>query len=229
MTHEMQKVTISAAGISPVVVLLGETPPNIPSGYGGWVVETRSRRVGLTVWNGKDPLRFAVPVLFDGVRDQISQETDISRLSRMALPPTTGGAPPTVQITGRGLQNPGPKIWVIENLVWGDNVIRDFASNGVMARLRQDCVINLLEYRAEDITQFRGIQPGKVTSSKTTASTKSTSGWPKTYVVKSGDTLSKIAAHFYGSSSKWHQIANANNIRDPQKLTVGAKLRIPAP
>lgn len=228
MSREMQSITITAEGITPVIVLLDETPPSIPSGYGGWVVESRQRRVGLTVWNGKDPLRFAIPVLFDGLGDKVSQEIDISRLSRMALPPTTGGAPPTVQVSGRGLQNPGPKIWVIENLVWGSNVIRDFSSNGVMCRLRQDCVINLLEYRAEDLTEFRGIQPGKVTSSKTTT-TKSKSGWPKTYVVKSGDSLSKIAAHFYGQSSKWHIIANANNIRDPQKLKVGAKLRIPAP
>lgn len=224
----MYKVTFTASGIAPVAVPLGEDPVTIPSGYGGWTVTSRQRRVGLTVWQGKDPIRMSVPILFDGVNDGESQEVAISRLSRMALPPTTGGEPPQVRVSGRGVPSPGPSVWVIENLRWGTNIIRDFAGNGVHARLRQDCVVELLEYRADDIAAFRGLQPGKVTNvAKKTGSSKT--GWPKTHVVAKGETLGSIAAHYYHDASKWRKIADANKIRDPNMIKVGQRLRIPAP
>lgn len=49
----------------------------------------------------------------------------------------------------------------------------------------------------------------------------------KTYVVKSGDTLSKIAKEFYGDANKYMDIANANNISNPDKINVGQELKIP--
>jgi nucleoid-associated protein YgaU len=49
----------------------------------------------------------------------------------------------------------------------------------------------------------------------------------KTYVVKSGDTLSKIAKEFYGDANKYMDIANANNISNPDKIDVGQELKIP--
>lgn len=218
------QVTITADGVPDVVGLLDSTPVSIPSGYGGWTVINRERRVGLTQWQGKDPLRMAIPILLDGVSDQTSQEFMISHLSRMALPPKGGGEPPVVNVEGRGVPKPGPVDWVIENLQWGSNVVWDFASNGVMARLRQDVVVNLLEYRGDERATFGKLAPGNVTG-------KSTTGWPKTYIVKKGDTLQKIAAmkKFYGDASKWKKIADANGIRDPRNLKVGRPLRIPAP
>lgn len=50
---------------------------------------------------------------------------------------------------------------------------------------------------------------------------------PKTYTVKAGDTLSGIAARFYGDANDWHKIAKANNIRDPRKLRIGQVLKLP--
>ncbi len=49
----------------------------------------------------------------------------------------------------------------------------------------------------------------------------------KTYVVKSGDTLSKIAKEFYGDAGKYMDIANANGISNPDKINVGQELKIP--
>lgn len=50
-----------------------------------------------------------------------------------------------------------------------------------------------------------------------------------TYVVKSGDSLSKIAKHFYGDGSKWKKIhaANADKIPNPDLIHPGLQLTIP--
>ena len=48
------------------------------------------------------------------------------------------------------------------------------------------------------------------------------------YVVKSGDSLSKIAKSYYGDANNYRKIAEANNISDPDKIQAGQRLKIPA-
>jgi nucleoid-associated protein YgaU len=52
----------------------------------------------------------------------------------------------------------------------------------------------------------------------------------KTYTVKSGDTLSKIAQESYGSAADYMKIfeANKDKLSDPNKIQVGQELTIPA-
>ena len=52
-------------------------------------------------------------------------------------------------------------------------------------------------------------------------------GAEQPYTVKSGDTLSAISLLFYGSANKYPQIAQANNIADPNKVSVGTTLQLP--
>jgi len=49
------------------------------------------------------------------------------------------------------------------------------------------------------------------------------------YVVKKGDSLSKIAEEFYGDKMLYPKIfeANRNLLSDPDKIKPGQKLRIP--
>jgi nucleoid-associated protein YgaU len=49
------------------------------------------------------------------------------------------------------------------------------------------------------------------------------------YTVRSGDTLSHIALHYYGSAGRqsYMKIAEANGISDPNKIRVGQQLKIP--
>ena len=49
------------------------------------------------------------------------------------------------------------------------------------------------------------------------------------YVVKKGDTLSKIAKDHYGKSSKYHAIFNANKdiLKDPDHIYPDQELKIP--
>jgi nucleoid-associated protein YgaU len=57
-----------------------------------------------------------------------------------------------------------------------------------------------------------------------------TGGGEQTYTVEKGDTLSHIAKQFYGKSSKWNAIfeANRDQLDDPDKIQPGQVLKIPA-
>jgi nucleoid-associated protein YgaU len=52
----------------------------------------------------------------------------------------------------------------------------------------------------------------------------------RTYEVKAGDTLSKIAKQEYGDANQWKRIFEANKdiLKDPDKIYPGQTLRIPA-
>ncbi len=47
--------------------------------------------------------------------------------------------------------------------------------------------------------------------------------------VASGDSLSKLAARYYGDGTQWMRIfeANRNVLTDPDRIKIGQKLRIP--
>jgi nucleoid-associated protein YgaU len=62
------------------------------------------------------------------------------------------------------------------------------------------------------------------------AGSSSTASAGSTYVVKSGDSLSKIAKHFYGDGNKWKIIHQANSakIPNPDLIHPGLELIIPA-
>lgn len=51
----------------------------------------------------------------------------------------------------------------------------------------------------------------------------------KTYTVKPGDSLSKIAKALYGDANRWKEIhqANLDQIKDPDKIFPGQVLRLP--
>ena len=51
----------------------------------------------------------------------------------------------------------------------------------------------------------------------------------RTYTVKSGDSLSKIAKQYYDDANKWHRIyeANRDKIKNPDLIYPGQELTIP--
>ena len=65
-------------------------------------------------------------------------------------------------------------------------------------------------------------EPGKPVASTTNA-------FAQVHEVVSGDTLGKIAAKYYGDASLYMTIfeANKNQLKDPNKISVGQKLVIP--
>jgi LysM repeat protein len=66
--------------------------------------------------------------------------------------------------------------------------------------------------------------PGSAQPTEEPAATDGTSGAPDTYVVRSGDTLSGIAAE---AGTTWQELAALNDIEDPGSLRVGQELQLP--
>lgn len=81
-------------------------------------------------------------------------------------------------------------------------------------------------------TEPKETQPSKAqtqTKSAPKTAPKKTAGKSTVYVVKRGDTLSKISLKFYGSSHKWQRIVEANKsiLGANNTLRVGMKLTVP--
>jgi nucleoid-associated protein YgaU len=55
-----------------------------------------------------------------------------------------------------------------------------------------------------------------------------TSGSDQKYTIQSGDNLSKVSKHFYGSPNHYQKIAQANGIDNPDRVQAGQELTIPA-
>lgn len=87
-----------------------------------------------------------------------------------------------------------------------------FASDGVP--LRASVEMSLDQFEADD----------------NWAAQNPTSGTPnpnRVHQVRVGDTLDRIAAKYYGNSTKWRGIANVNGITDPLMIRPGQYLSIP--
>jgi nucleoid-associated protein YgaU len=70
---------------------------------------------------------------------------------------------------------------------------------------------------------FSNVQSGSSSTAPSPTQTEST------YIVKKGDSLSKIAKDQYGDADQWRKIfeANRDQIQDPDLIHPGQTLRIP--
>ena len=77
----------------------------------------------------------------------------------------------------------------------------------------------------KDFPDFSDVESG----SSSQAATPESQEAPRTYEVRPGDSLSKIAKRVYGDAGKWRQIfdANTGKLKDPDKIYPGQVLVIP--
>ena len=76
---------------------------------------------------------------------------------------------------------------------------------------------------------FSNVQSGGSSTAPGAPEPVATSGSGRTYVVASGDSLSKIAKREYGDASKWRRIYEANKdlIKNPDLIYPGQELKVP--
>lgn len=196
---------LSAKPRISVTCLLGREQPELSGGYGGWEEIARPRRTSLTQWNGHPPFRMRLPLLIDNFADGDSVEEKCDRLEQMARSPETLTPPPIVDIEGAVLHSGIG--WVIDNLEWG--ACERHPSRGY--RTRQEVVVFLLQHIPKDkVVRHQTNQPKY-----------------RLYTIKKGDTLQKIAAKLLKDKKRWREIARINDIRDPKKLKIGRKIKVP--
>jgi nucleoid-associated protein YgaU len=77
----------------------------------------------------------------------------------------------------------------------------------------------------EPLPDFSDVEGG----SSSAAAEPDAQSAPRTYEVKKGDSLSRIAKHVYGDASKWKAIfeANGDQLKNPDKIYPGQVLTIP--
>lgn len=195
-----------------------------PSVSGGWSVTARSREKGITEWAGRSPITMDIPILFDGFMGNDSVEADCRTLYQMMdKPEGKRDEPPIIRLGG---EFPVPfknRDWVINGIAPGPEERRPRDGH----RIRAFFTVTILEHVPGDVIVVRKSSPAKKHQQKSKDGKNSPSKQPRTYTVKNGDTLQKIAARLLGDQKRWHDIKELNNIRDPNNLKVGQKLKIP--
>jgi nucleoid-associated protein YgaU len=190
----------------------GTSSPKIISGGARYNQVNRPRRRSVVQWDGDDPWRMDVPVIFDGYigvqppsYPSISVERDIRKVTQMEQSRGDLITPWTFYLDG-GLPVVGA-VWVMEGIDWGDVVYWEPDNHGSGYRVRQDATFHCLEYVAETVLQINKPPPMSVP-----------------YIVKRGDTLALIAARHHSTEAA---LKTANNIRDGKALKPGITIMIP--
>lgn len=205
--------------------------PVVVSGYGGWSRVARPRRKALTEWVGRDSVSIEILFLIDTLEDNqgVWTEDMIGYLEYLGAVGKNEPDPPLFQLRSKpaplmphGFHRAPWVTWFVDSIAWdADSIISNDAGN----RIRAGGTVTVTQYVEDERLSSISV----VQKRKSTRGTKPKGGKRKTYVVKSGDTLSTIAARrdVYGDAKKWKKIADANGIRDPKSLKVGRELKIP--
>lgn len=213
-------VTVRSSDVRfTLTALLGQNLPQLSDGQGGWVEVARDRKPAVLEWDGPAAAKCSLELLLDGWAAGTSVASQVAVVNGLCpLSPT--GETPVMYVTGVPLIPPTVP-WVCNAAVPSDWLLN---ARGEVSRVTY--TLSLLQYRLGE-TVVRN-SPAKAAASKAGTSTTAKSK-ARTYVVKRGDTLGSVAAHFLGSASKWKTLAAAQKpaLRDPNHLKAGQKLIIP--
>jgi LysM domain len=215
----MSQVTLRAVGTALEITARMGTEPPLVAGYASWRTEARPRRKPLTIYDGQAPLVLTLPIVFDRFVESGSVEPEISELERMAQAHGDNLEPPPVQV--RGPVPHSGETWVISDLAWGDVTYND-----QLQRSRQFVTVTLTEYvRADQITRPTS-SPSQQNRKRNASPNRGSK--QKRHVVRSGDTLTRVAAHVLGDHRRWRELAQLNDVKDPNlTLKPGRVLRMP--
>lgn len=198
----------------------------VTAGYGGWSRVARPRRKALTEWVGRDSVSISINFILNDLAKNRGAwiEDKCQILDELAGVEAGDPEPPLLElhsdppgIVPHSYERASHVRWFIETLTWDQEAIR-YNGNGNRTHAAGTLVL----------TQFVKDERLRMSKRKKKDDSK---GRRKTYRVKRGDTLQKIAARkdVYGDRHKWRRIAKANKIRDPKlgPKWVGKVLKIP--
>lgn len=208
---------VSDPSLSIGLSLRGAVQPG--AGYGVWNKVARPFDKPITEWTNSDALSLPVSFLID-VELGMNVEATVANLELLAgldaddQPATfkIAGDPPGVLPHDAATES--DRDWFIESLTWdADEAITE--ADGSARRRAGDMV--LTEFVADETLAALKRKKAKKPAQKIRKDR---------YTVKKGDTLNKIAAKLKVKGG-WKALAKLNGIRDPKKLKVGSKLKVP--
>lgn len=188
----------------------------------GWQAVQRMWRYSFTEWQGAQGYELQIPLIFDGWpynpatgQAMNSVERQVGRFEKLCEKLPNVPRTPIFSIDGGGrvphdYTNDHTKLWVISAMEWGD----DYITNDAGQRCRQAFTATVWEWVPDKVVQSNNRYPTKPV--------------PKTYRIRRGDTLVKIAVNFYGDGSRWRDIQKLNHLRDPNHPKVGKVIKLPA-
>ncbi len=200
-------VKVTAQGISGVTTV----------DVSGLVVQEQASDVQASNVQGSDVQASSETVLpdapsatFDSIEQEIQQAVDSSQLAKQVYS--------AIRSNGELANNP------IDVLQSGSSIIlRGAVDSEHEQRLAEQLARGTSGVTAVDISGLKVIKNVKEMTQQ-----KDESSGDVTYTVKSGDTLSEIAQHYFGDPMRYKDIAHYNNISDPDRIEIGQVIRIPS-
>ncbi len=193
---------------------LGATPAVAAGGVGGWVDVPLPGRTAKVEWAGSPNYTLSIPVLLDGLATRESVEPQIAAFYAIGRPPEgapRGTLPPIIRVGGMVPHH--DREWVLTDFAEGDAVWDGHS------RIRLWATVTLAAYRALDVVKV---------AKKSTAKAST-----RTYTVKRGETLGKIAKDQMGAKTASAiakgiaTLKSLNGIRDPKSVKAGDKIKVP--
>jgi tetratricopeptide (TPR) repeat protein len=110
-----------------------------------------------------------------------------------------------------------------------DSLKRDLVAAQQRVQQIENVVSNARRLPVQQTTVASQTQPPQQTQISTQTTTPDPASAPRTYTVKSGDSLTSISRGVYGTPSRWIDIyqANRDRLSSENALRVGQELRIP--
>ncbi len=214
-------IPISPPGPPVGVHLTGSaTLGQVSGGSSGWQIVDRPRQYPATQWYGGQLSQIVLAVTLDiDSGAGVSIQGYLDAIMSWTIAAAGQNRPPVLRLTG-----PIPATdlrWVLYSASWDDvSVIRNAKGVPLQASIK----LTFYEYRPLSQASVAAASPAKAAHAARSGSAKGTT---RHYTVRSGDTLSTIAAALLGSYADWPKIAKANSLRDPNYLQVGQVLSIP--
>jgi hypothetical protein len=183
------------------VLVMGDAPMDQVSGSGGQQVIDRPRRVAATQWYDRSPFQLTLNFIMDATVTSNTPISDMEQMQTWLDAATTSGTiiqPPYLTLTG---PTPGTnRSWVLSTLT---EKSRLYTPAGGQLQVVGTAVL----YEFQPPYPYGSTSPAK--NQQQTTNTKS----HKTYIIKPGDTILKIAASQMGKASTVNEeaIRSANS------------------
>jgi hypothetical protein len=208
------------------IMVMGEAEMDQVSGSGGLQAIDRPRQVAATQWFDRSPWQLTLNFVMDTTITSPTPISDLEQMMTWLQAPATSGQiiqPPYLTITG---PTPGTQFaWMLSTL---KEKSRLYTPAGDQLQVMGTAVLY----------EFNPPYPYKATSPAKNQQNTTTNKTPKSYTIKAGDTIMRIAASQMGKASTANEVAlrNANPaVLGLQKITTnltpsaGIIIRIPSP